>query len=184
MLDLLRHTDTSFFLLLNGLHCAFCDKVFPILTEFWAWIPLFLLWFWLLYKKFRKKLFTVAFCIVALVLLTDQSANLVKKTVKRYRPSHNLLIKDKVHVVNDYRGGEYGFVSNHAANVWGIAIFLFLLLRPAKKWIILSLFTWAVFICYTRIYLGVHYPLDILGGALLGGCIGWLVSKLCYKLLA
>jgi len=86
-------------------------------------------------------------------------------------------------VVNEYRGGEYGFVSNHAANVFGLAFFLFMLLKPTKKLVALSLFAWASFVCYTRIYLGVHYPLDIVGGALWGTLVGFIFSKICFKLV-
>lgn len=183
MLEALKNTDASLFLYLNGMHCPACDAVMPYLTEFWMWIPLFAWWLWLLFKKYGKKVISVVLFLIVLIVVTDQGANVIKKSVKRYRPTHNLQIKDKVHVVNDYRGGEYGFVSNHAANVWGVAIFVFLLLRPVKKVIVFSFFAWALFICYTRIYLGVHYPLDLVGGALLGVVAGYLIAKMNRKVL-
>jgi undecaprenyl-diphosphatase len=168
MFQVLENADRALFLYLNGKHCDLCDKVMPVLTELWVWIPLFAWWFFELYKKHKKKVAVIILCVVALVFCTDQGANLIKKSVKRYRPTHNLEIQQQVHAVNNYKGGQFGFVSNHAANVWGISFFVFFLLRPAKKIVVFSLFAWAIFICYSRIYLGVHYPLDILGGAIWG----------------
>ncbi len=183
MLDLIENTDRALFLYLNGMHCSFCDAVMPYLTEFWVWIPLFCWWLFELYKKYQKKVVTVVLCTIALIILTDQGANMIKNSVKRYRPSHNVAIKDIVHTVNDHKGGVYGFISNHAANVFGVAFYIFFLLRPTRKIILISLFMWAAFIAYTRIYLGVHYPLDVLGGAIWGFISAFLVSKLCFKLL-
>ncbi len=181
MLQFLEDADRQVFLFLNGMHCGFCDTVMPYLTELWVWIPLFAWWLWLLYRKFDNHIVKIVLCLAALILITDQGANIIKNSVKRYRPSHNVEIQNKVHVVNDYKGGEYGFISNHAANVWGVAFFAFFLLRPTKKLIVVSLFGWAIFICYTRIYLGVHYPLDVAGGAIFGFIAAFFMSKLCRK---
>lgn len=183
MLEFLENTDRAFFLFLNGIRCGFFNKTMPYLTELWVWIPLFSWWLYLLYKKYRKKLLVIIPFVVALVIVTDQGANVIKNSVKRYRPSHNTEIWHKVQLVNNYMGGEYGFISNHAANVFGVAFFVFFLLRPAKKIVVFSLFAWAVFIGYSRIYLGVHYPLDIAGGALLGFFAAILLSTLCKRIL-
>jgi len=183
MLDFIENTDRQLFLYLNGMHCDFYDAVMPYLTELWVWIPLFAWWLYELYKKYQKKLLVLVFFVAALIVVTDQGSNVIKRSVKRYRPSHNIEMKDQVHVVKDYRGGEYGFISNHAANVFGVAFFAFFLLRPAKKRIVLSLFAWALFIGYTRVYLGVHYPLDVAGGALWGLISAFILSKICLKLV-
>jgi len=183
MFEFLENTDRSLFLFLNGMYCSFCDVLMPYLTELWVWIPLFTWWLYELYKKYQKKLLLIVLFVVALVVVTDQGSNLIKKSVKRYRPSHNIEIKDQVHVVKDYRGVEYGFISTHAANVFGVAFFVFFLLRPARKIIVLSLFAWALFIGYTRVYLGVHYPLDVAGGAILGFISAFILSKICLKLV-
>lgn len=184
MLQLLEDIDRSLFLLLNGMRLSVFDKTFPYLTELWLWIPLFCWWLYELFKKYRKKIAAVIICVAALVVITDQGANLVKNSVKRYRPSHNTEIKGQVVTVNNYMGGQYGFVSNHAANVFGVAFFVFFLLRSAKKILIFSLFAWALFIGYTRIYLGVHYPLDIAGGAMLGMAAALVVSLTCRRITA
>jgi len=183
MLELLENTDRSLFLFLNGMHCSFCDKVMPYLTEFWVWTPLFAWWLYLLYKRYQKKLLVLVLCIPFLIVITDQGSNVIKNVVKRHRPSHNVEIREMVHVVNNYKGGEYGFVSNHAANVFGVAFFVFFMIRPAKKMVVFSLFAWAIFIAYTRIYLGVHYPLDVAGGAILGFVAAVILSKICLKLV-
>ena len=184
MLQLLEDIDRSLFLLLNGMRCGFFDKTMPYLTELWLWIPLFCWWLYDLFKKYRKKIIVVIVCLAALVVITDQGANLVKNSVKRYRPSHNLEITGQVATVNNYMGGQYGFVSNHAANVFGVAFFVFFMLRPTKRILVLSLFAWAFFIGYTRIYLGVHYPLDIAGGAMLGLAAALVISITCKRLTA
>jgi undecaprenyl-diphosphatase len=108
------------------------------------------------------------------VALTDQIAShLIKNWVQRLRPSHEPSLSGLVHLVNGYRGGKFGFVSSHAANSFGIALFLFFLLRKSLPQIGYILFPWAIAVSYSRIYLGVHYPADILGGALIGLLTGW-----------
>ncbi len=183
MFQFLENTDKELFLYLNGIHCSFCDAVMPVLTEFWIWIPLFAWWVFKLYRKYENKVITVLIFVAVLLFVSDQGANIIKKSVKRYRPSHNIELQEKVHIVKDYRGGQYGFISNHASNVFAVAFFLFFMLRPAKKMLLASLFIWALFVCYTRIYLGVHYPLDIAGGALWGFICALIVSKICFKIL-
>lgn len=181
MLSFLKNTDRDLFLFLNGMHSDFCDMVMPYLTSFWVWIPLFAWWLYEVYKKHKQKTALIAVFVLALILASDQGSSLIKKSVKRYRPSHNTEISQKVHIVDGYRGGEYGFISSHASNSFAIAVFAFLLLRPAKKILILSLFLYACITCYTRIYLGVHYPLDILGGALLGSILAIIFYKIYNK---
>jgi undecaprenyl-diphosphatase len=184
MLELVENTDRELFLFLNGMRCGFFDKTMPYLTELWVWIPLFAWWLYELYKKYKKKIVAIILFLIVLIVFTDQGANLIKNSVKRYRPSHNLGIRSEVKLINNYMGGEYGFVSNHAANVFGVAFFAFFLLRPTRKIIVFSLFAWALFIGYSRIYLGVHYPLDIAGGALLGLAAAWLLSTINKRVLA
>ena len=110
--------------------------------------------------------------------MTDQfTSGLMKPFFERLRPSHEPALEGMVHMVSGYSGGKYGFASSHAANTFGIAMFLSCLLKVEKPWIN-WLFLWAALVSYTRIYLGVHYPGDIIVGALIGVAFGWLVFKL------
>ena len=108
--------------------------------------------------------------MIILITLSDSvAARVIKESVQRLRPTHNPAIESLVHIVNDYRGGSYGFVSNHASNTFALAVFLSLLFR--NRYFSIGILIWAAVVSYSRIYLGVHYPGDIIGGALLG--VGW-----------
>lgn len=111
---------------------------------------------------------------VAVVALCDQASGVVKRLVERYRPSRDTDINYLLHYVNNYRGGRFGFVSSHAANCFGEGVWLSLLIRRHRCNI--ALFALAVLVCYSRIYLGVHYPLDVVCGA----CLGMLIGALAY----
>lgn len=154
--------------------------MFYISTE-WIWIPVYGFFIYLIVKK-NKKLSWLPIAILAIcILLSDQTSGYIKKQIKRPRPTHDLILEKKVHVVNDYRGGSYGFVSSHAANTFCLALLLSLIL----EWSFLSIglaFSWAALVSYSRIYLGVHFPLDIIFGAFLGMIIaflGFLLLKKC-----
>lgn len=185
MIEAIESVDRDLFLFLNGLHHPALDQVMYYMTEDKIWIPFFLLLLYMLYKAHGWKVMLWSLLGVALIItLADRiSVDLFKNVFLRYRPSHNLELYDLVHTVNNYRGGQYGFVSSHAANSAGMATFIYMLLRQASAkwaWIVIA---WAVLFSYTRIYLGVHYPGDILGGALLGAGIGYLVYLAFQKLV-
>jgi undecaprenyl-diphosphatase len=177
MIEAIKSVDRELFLFLNGLNDPALDQAMYYMTEDVFWIPFFLLMLWMVYKAQGWKLMLWTLLGVALVVtLGDRiSVELFKNVFQRYRPSHNLELADKVHLVNGYRGGKFGFVSSHATNSLGIATFVYLLVRPAFAkwaWIIIA---WAVLFSYTRIYLGVHYPADVVCGGLLGVGIGYFV---------
>lgn len=174
LITALENIDQKIVLAINGLHTPLLDQIMFYASVKWIMIPFYLLLIYLLQKNFGwKNTGTIILLAIVLVIITDLTCTyLFKETVLRYRPSHNLLIKDKLHIVNDYRGGEYGFISSHAANMMAIATFTILLLRKKVRhftWIAISI---VVFISLSRIYLGAHYLSDVLVGILVGAFYG------------
>ena len=164
MNDLILQYDRDLFLFLNGLHNSTFDFIMHWISDSKIWIPFYAILLFALYKKygFKGTVFAAA-VVIAVIVITDQaSVKLFKNVFMRYRPCHNLEIKDMVHIVYDHCGGKYGFVSSHAANTFGLATIIGLLLRNRIQFFLLL--TWAALVSYSRIYLGVHYP---------GGYIGW-----------
>lgn len=178
MTEFLLELDRNLLLKLNSWHAPWLDSVMVAFTNGLNWLPLFLLVIGLMIYKFRWQSISMLVFIAIVIFLTDRiSAGLIKPWVGRLRPSHEPGLEGILHLVNGYKGGIYSFVSSHAANAFGVATFLWLVLRKDIKWIWI-MFIWAVIFSYTRIYLGVHYPFDILGGGVLGAIIGLLVYKL------
>jgi len=118
----------------------------------------------------------VVILAAVMILVSDQLSNLAKETFQRLRPSHEPGLM--VHLVNAYKGGEYGFYSGHATNNFSIAVFMIVLAGKRFKWIWMIALPYALLISYTRVYLGVHFPGDILAGAIMGSLIGYLFGRL------
>ena len=177
MIDWLLELDKNVFLYLNGKNSPVWDGIMWWISGKTQWIPLYLILLAIIIYRERpyKFIYTVVF-VAIVVLLCDQISVFIKNFVERPRPSRDTLIADMVHIVNDYRGGRYGFVSSHAANTFGVATYLAYLFKNARWGV--GLFAWATIVSYSRIYLGVHYPADIIFGALLGIVIG----SQCYVL--
>ena len=142
-----------------------------------SWLPLYVLILAGMILRFKWKTIYIVLSVTILITLSDQiSAHVFKDIFQRLRPCHNPEISGLIHLVNDYCGGKYGFVSSHAANSFAMATFTACLFRiKGYAWFI---FLWATLVSYSRIYLGVHYPGDIIGGAVLGFFLGILVYKL------
>lgn len=179
--------DTDIFLFFNGLHADGLDGFFLVITNTWTWIPLYIAAIFFLFKKFGKRGFWALLTVSLIILFTDQSCNLLKRSVQRPRPSHTEQLAEKIHLVADsdgnvYRGGHYSFPSGHAANTAAFALFLILCFREQRRWLIPAAIAWSLLLSYSRLYLGVHYPIDILCGWCLGlfwcGVLFFLVNKL------
>ena len=174
MLDYLNDIDTDALLAVNGLHDTFQDALWWMVSAKWSSVLLALALVWiLLHQNRRHALLMLVMLVLAFVIADQVSSGIIKHLVERLRPTHNPSLGDAVHVINGYRGGMYGFVSSHAANSFAAATLLALVMRHRQ--VTCSLFTWALLQCYSRVYLGVHYPGDILGGIVVGVLAGWLV---------
>ena len=179
MLDYLNDIDTEVLLAINGLHGTFQDAFWWLISAKWASVLLVLAFVWiLLHQNRRHALLTVAMLVLAFVLADQISSGLIKHLVERLRPSQDPSLDNMIHIVNNYRGGKFGFVSSHAANSFAAATLIVLIMR--HRLVTISLLTWAMLQCYSRVYLGVHYPGDILGGMVVGilvGCLVWCLMR-------
>lgn len=175
MLESLSALDTELLLFLNQFHNTFFDSVMFRLTNQLSWIPFFLFIIFYIYKNFKKDTLWILLGIAIVIVISDQIVSgFMKPFFSRFRPSNDPSLVGLLHIVNEYRGGLYGFASSHAANSFGIALFLWLFTHRKIKWIWI-MFIWATIFSYTRIYLGVHYPGDIVSGAIVGMLISYLV---------
>ncbi len=179
------HLDKSLLLALNGSDSLFVDGLATVLTAASTWIPLYVA---LLYVVINnndnvRQILTVIACAAGCALLAGTvDDTIVKPMVARWRPTHDPEIGMLVDVVNGYRGGKYGFFSAHAANTFSLAVFFSLVVRSGRLTVLLV--SWSLVNCWTRMYLGVHFPGDILCGIVWGGtvgvCMAWLYRRLRY----
>ncbi len=170
--------ERGLFFALNGSDSVFLDNIMWTFTGRYVWILLFLFLIFMFFHKVSAKegiLATLMF-VVLFVLCDQVSSSLIKPLFERLRPTHHPDFGNLVDTVNGYRGGRYGFVSGHATNSFGLAVFLSLLFR--NRWVTVPVLVWAVINSYSRIYLGVHFISDIIGGAI----VGWLIGLLVYEL--
>ena len=186
-MNFLIEADKNLLIWLNAKHAQWLDGFMFAATGTVFWMPFYFLLIYLFFKHLDNKAWLVLGCIALTILVSDQlTSSILKPLIERLRPSHEPSLDGIIHLFrtengNFYKGGKFGFPSSHASNAFGVAIFSWLVLRNQIVWIGLLTFPLALIISYTRIYLGVHYPGDILFGALLGSALGFLGWKLIFR---
>lgn len=184
IMDKLSLLDSDLLVYINGIHSAWSDELMYDVSNTWFWLPLYILIFILVIRNYSLKNSLIIFvCTTILLLVTDQvCASVIRPWLGRLRPTHELDgIGDIIHIVHDYRGGKYGFPSCHAANSMAIAVYFSLFIK--RNWFRLLIFAWVLVVSYSRIYLGVHYPGDILGGMMFGTLFAYILYRITQLLL-
>jgi undecaprenyl-diphosphatase len=166
--------DKSIFFFFNGMHSPFWDVVMALFTRTEYWLVFYAVLIYYIVKRYKLKAILILIIIALSVLVADQFSGLIKDTVQRLRPTHDPSMQGLVHNVLS-RGGMYGYFSAHASNTFAVASLLSFIFKN-KNFNIL-IFCWATVVSYTRLYLGVHYPFDILTGIAFGFVLGWLMYK-------
>jgi len=179
ILQSLKDIDISMLLTINGANNSFFDSVMYTITNKFTWIPLYLLLLWLSWKYYGKQALWVIIAIILSVIIADLvSVHLFKNVFQRYRPCHNIDLQGLLHLVNGKCGGKYGFISSHACNTAAVATSTIFFFGKKFKWMIIVMILYALLNSYSRVYLGVHYPSDVLGGIVVGSLLGLGISAL------
>ncbi len=176
-MQFLNEIDHQFFLTLNTYHAQWLDQVMLIITHKYTWIPLYAFLIALIIYKFKKQSWIIILAVVVLIAISDRfTSGLMKPYFARMRPCHDIALAGKMILVGDC-GGEFGMASSHAANTFAATVFLILLFRREYQlvWLLLP---WSLLVSYSRIYLGVHFPGDILMGYIVGFCSAMLIFYL------
>lgn len=180
MIDQLLQFDKDLFIYLNGLGSTTWDGFWMFYTTKLNWVPLYAVLVYLMYKKLNTKMFLLTLIVIVLMVsFTDQVTNLFKHVLfKRLRPCHEADIIEVMRLVKSWCGGRHGYFSGHASNSMAVAVFTGLMLRSRYKYLIFIMLFWAALMGYSRIYIGVHYPLDVLSGMTFGALSGFGFYKL------
>lgn len=179
MIDQILQYDTELFIYLNSLGTETWDPFWLAYTSKFNWIPFYAVLLYLIFREIGKKPMLITIVVVALmILVTDQVTNLFKDGFQRMRPCHLAEIIDGMRLVKSGCGGKYGFFSGHASNTMAAAIFIGMTLKNRFKYLLYFLIVWALLMAYSRVYIGVHYPLDIVMGMSFGILTGFSFYKL------
>ncbi len=169
---MLERLDQQIFLFLNSLNSPFWDQVMHAISGKVIWVPLYLAILIYVGIKYKRKFLIILLFIILAATMADQTSVFFKNIVERPRPCHEPLLNGLVHTFNGECGGLYSFVSSHATNSFNVALISLLFIR--KRWFTISIIVWAIVVGYSRIYLGVHYPGDVICGSVLGALVGWI----------
>lgn len=175
-IQMLDQVDGQMLLWLNSMHAPLMDRFMMLFTGKWVWVPFYAALLYYLCRRFDpRRVLIYALSVALCITLADQTCStLLRPIFQRMRPANlDNPLSQWVHVVDGYRGGHYGFPSCHAANTMALAMFFSLVSR--QRCLVLFMYGWALLTCYTRMYLGVHYPGDLLFGTLIGSFYGWMV---------
>jgi len=178
---MLHSADTELFLWLNGEGGYYLDNIMSWLSSRWSATPIYIGLLYLLFKKYKKEVLKIIPAVALMILVSDQVSVAVKNLVQRERPCHEIALAGQVHQFEHKCGGAYGFYSSHASNTLSLAVFCSMLLM--YRFTFIGLMAWVLAVGYSRIYLGVHYPGDILVGWLAGASIGWVAAKMLLPFL-
>ncbi len=177
-MNILIHWDTELFLFLNNLGCDLYDPFWLYMTNEYFWIPVYLFIFIIIVEKYGwKKALLIGISVGLMIAVTDGFSSLVKEWVKRPRPCRNPELDGLFRLVIENCRGTYCYFSAHAANSFGLATYLSVLFYKKHKYAPYLLYLWAILVSYSRIYVGVHFPLDVLSGVLVGLFMGWIFSR-------
>lgn len=179
MTEAIQNIDTSVFLFFNSFHSGFFDNFMSLYSGRFIWIPTYAALLIVMLRRYSwPKVICLLVGIALSITLADQiCATLIRPIFERLRPSNpDNPLSTLTHIVNGYRGGAYGFPSCHAANSFALAVFAATMLR--QRSFTIFVITWAVINCYSRVYLGVHYPGDLIVGALIGSIVGFMCCKI------
>ncbi|CAN5499715.1 phosphatase PAP2 family protein [soil metagenome] len=183
MPEWLEKLDRDLLLAINGNHTPFWDQVMWTANEELTWLPLYIFAGLIILYHYGRKGIIMIILAAGLFFVSDQLAsNLLRPRIERVRPSHEPGLSEMLHYVNNYRGEGYSFVSSIATIVFSLAFYFYFTLAKAR-WLLLLIFPWAFLLAISRIYLGVHYPTDIIAAVLIGLLIGWLGNRLYFWIL-
>ena len=172
MLEKLIDADRKLFSLINQAHDPVVDFLMYWATDKWIWIPFYIWILYIIIINYGWKTIYVLLITATMITISDQVSVALKDSVQRLRPCHDPYFNGIIHLVNNECGGNFGFVSSHASNTMTLAIFIAGTLPISFRWLKVELFAYVLLVCYSRVYLGAHFPGDIIGGWMLGIAVG------------
>ena len=179
MIDQLIQYDKELFLFLNNLGSTTWDGFWMFYTTKFNWAPFYAVLLYLIFKNLNKKTFIYSlFLITLMIVFTDQITNLFKDGFERLRPCYDEDTRSLMRLVRSTCGGKFGYFSGHASNSMAVAVFAGLVLRNKYKYLVFLMLLWSSLMAYSRIYIGVHFPLDAISGMLFGGFSGFIFYKI------